>query len=92
MPDPPVLILDDSTSALDAGTAFRLQKALKEQRTHGTTLIIAQRVASIWTADTIIVLDDGRIVDNAPHSILLERCSLYREIVQSQMGEEAIHG
>ncbi|ADK82565.1 ABC transporter ATP-binding protein [Sediminispirochaeta smaragdinae] len=91
LPSPPVLILDDSTSALDAKTAYRLQQALCEKRSRMTTIIIAQRIASIREADSIIVLDDGAVVDMAPHEVLLQRCGLYRDIVRSQEGEGVLH-
>jgi ATP-binding cassette subfamily B multidrug efflux pump len=84
LPDPPILILDESTSALDARTAFYLQEALRKTRQHGATMIVGQRIASVKGADTIIVMDDGRIIDNAPHDVLVRRCKLYREIVKSQ--------
>lgn len=90
LPDPPVLILDESTSALDARTAFYLQESLRKIRQKKTTLIIGQRIASVKGADTIIVMDDGRIIDNAPHEVLLKRCNLYREIAESQ-DEVAYH-
>lgn len=56
-----------------------------------TTIIIAQRIASIREADSIIVLDDGAVVDMAPHEVLLQRCGLYRDIVRSQEGEGVLH-
>jgi len=86
LPDPALLVLDDSLSALDADTATRLQKALSEKRQDRTSLIVAQRIAQVVSCDKIIVLDNGRIVDQARHNILLGRCGLYRDIVRSQNG------
>ncbi len=88
LPDPALLVLDDSLSALDADTAARLQKALARRRRGKTTLIVAQRIAQVASCDSIIVLDNGRIVDQAPHATLVSRCGLYREIVRSQNGGE----
>jgi ATP-binding cassette subfamily B multidrug efflux pump len=88
LPDPALLVLDDSLSALDADTAARLQKALARSRRGKTTLIVAQRIAQVAACDSIIVLDNGRIVDQAPHAALVSRCGLYREIVRSQNGGE----
>ncbi|MBN1524796.1 MAG: ABC transporter ATP-binding protein [Spirochaetales bacterium] len=82
--EPEILILDESTSALDADTSARLQKALRIKRKNSTTIIIGQRISAVMDADTIIVLDDGKIIDNAPHNVLIKRCTLYREIIASQ--------
>lgn len=91
LPDPPILVLDESTSALDSKTASKLQQALASRDREKSTLIIGQRIASVMNADTIIVLDNGTIIDNADHKTLLQRCTLYREIVVSQLGEEALN-
>ncbi|MGI5838670.1 MAG: ABC transporter ATP-binding protein [bacterium] len=86
---PAILILDDSTSAVDLGTEARLQKALRELR-HGTTcFIIAQRISSVRDADKIIVLEDGRVAASGTHGELLKNSAIYRDIYQSQVREEA---
>ena len=81
----PVLIFDDSFSALDFRTEATLRKALKEKTGGSSIIIIAQRVASIMNADQILVLDDGRIVGKGTHAELMEQCLPYREIVESQI-------
>ncbi len=85
--DPDVLILDDSSSALDYATDKRLRAALKERG--GTVFIVSQRAASVIEADKIIVLDDGGIVGMGTHEELLKSCPVYREIYGSQFREEA---
>ena len=81
---PDILVLDDSASALDLATDASLRKALAA-RTHGMTVfIVSQRVSSIRHADKILVLDDGALVGIGTHEQLLENCSIYREICQSQ--------
>ena len=88
-----ILLLDDATSALDLKTEAAFYNALAQSRPGLTKLIVAQRIASIMDADRIVVLHQGRIVDQGRHSELLERCSLYREICQSQLDtEEAGNG
>ncbi len=86
----PILVLDDSTSAVDLGTESRIQAALKERDSHSTTFVIAQRITSVMDADVIMVLEDGRIVDQGTHAELLAHSEIYRDIYRSQMGEEAI--
>ena len=88
---PPLLILDDSTSALDMTTAARLVAALKKERRGQTTLLIAQRIDSVKNADRIHVLSDGRLAGSGSHASLLADCPLYREIYESQTGEENAH-
>ena len=83
---PDILILDDSSSALDYKTDAALRQALKEQM-HGTTVItVAQRVSSVKSCDEIIVTDNGRIIGRGSHEQLLETCDRYRQISISQMG------
>lgn len=90
---PPVLILDDSTSAVDLGTEARIQKALKEQSARTTRIVIAQRISSVLEADTIIVLEDGKIVAEGNHEQLFATSPVYQDIYKSQLGGEAvIHG
>ncbi len=86
---PAILILDDSTSAVDMGTESRIQKALKELMSHTTTLVIAQRISTVLDADRIIVLDKGKIVSEGPHRELIESCEVYKDIYRSQLGQEA---
>ena len=87
-----VLILDDSSSALDYATDASLRAAIKALPYHPTVFLISQRTSSIQHADMIVVLEDGRIVGNGTHAALLESCEVYREIYDSQFrkgGEEA---
>lgn len=87
---PRILILDDSTSAVDTATDARIRQAFREEIPDTTKLIIAQRVASVEHADLILVLEDGRIVDQGTHEELLNRSVIYQEVYQSQKkgGEE----
>ena len=87
---PKILILDDSTSAVDTHTDAMIRKAFAEQIPDTTKLIIAQRVASIQDADLIVVLDGGKIAATGTHTVLLETSDIYREVYQSQVkgGEE----
>lgn len=87
-----ILIFDDSTSALDLKTEADLYAALKQTNPQSTKVIIAQRIASVRHADRIVVLDKGSIVACGVHEELLESCKTYRDIYDSQMGEEEYHG
>lgn len=90
---PAILILDDSTSALDMGTESRLQQALAELMRGRTTIMIAQRISSVMDADTILVMDQGRIAASGTHAELLASNRIYQEIYESQLGkEEARYG
>ena len=86
---PAIYLFDDCFSALDAATDARLRAALRVETKDATVLIVAQRVSTILQADRIIVLDDGRVVGIGTHEDLLQSCPEYREIVISQLGEEA---
>ncbi len=86
---PSVYLFDDCFSALDAATDARLRGALKAGTRGASVIIVAQRVSTIMNADRIIVLDDGRIVGMGTHGELLTSCGPYREIVVSQLGEDA---
>ncbi|MGM9946573.1 ABC transporter ATP-binding protein [Floccifex sp.] len=81
---PKVLILDDSTSAVDTKTDAKIQKALKEYIPDTTKIIIAQRIRSIQQADQIIVMDDGKIEAMGTHEQLLKKCDIYKDIYVSQ--------
>ena len=80
----PIIILDDSASALDFATEARLRQALKNLEGDPTVFIISQRTSSISHADKIVVLDDGEVVGIGKHDELLDNCSVYREIYESQ--------
>lgn len=82
---PRILVLDDSSSALDYKTDAALRKAIREKHADTTTIIIAQRVSSIMGLDDIIMLDEGRIIGHGTHEELLESCEVYREIYKTQM-------
>lgn len=82
--NPKILILDDSTSAVDTATDSKIREALRAHRSDTTTIIIAQRVTSVCEADRIIVLDDGKINDIGTHSELLARNQIYQEVYYSQ--------
>lgn len=81
---PEILILDDSTSALDYATDARLRAELKKRRAQMTTFIVSQRTSSIQFADKIIVLEDGKLAGLGTHKELLESCEVYQEIYASQ--------
>ncbi|AIQ18908.1 ATP-binding protein [Paenibacillus sp. FSL H7-0357] len=85
---PPILILDDSSSALDFATDAALRRALKESSRDMTVLLVSQRVSTVRQADQIIVFDEGRIVGKGSHQELLECCGVYQEICQSQLSSE----
>ena len=86
---PRILILDDSTSAVDLTTEAAIQDGLKEKLRDCTVFLIAQRISAALDADQIIVLDDGKIADIGTHDELKTRCEIYRQIVISQLGKEA---
>ena len=82
--EPKVLILDDSTSAVDTATEAKIRKAFREKIPGTTKFIIAQRIASVQDADRIIVMDNGRIADFGSHEELMKASKVYREIYESQ--------
>ncbi|MBR4979135.1 MAG: ABC transporter ATP-binding protein, partial [Clostridia bacterium] len=81
---PKILILDDSTSAIDTKTDAKLRESFEKYIPSTTKIIIAQRVSSVENADLIIVMDNGFISDKGTHAELLERCGIYREIYFQQ--------
>jgi len=83
---PEILILDDSTSAVDIDTEIRIQQELARIHADCTLIVVAQRVSSVLNADKIIVLDKGRIVGQGSHALLMQSCAVYREIYDSQLG------
>ena len=90
VPQPQILILDDSASALDFATDAALRAALKEKTRGMTVFLVSQRAASVQRADHILVLDDGQLVGDAPHADLLRDCPIYREICLSQFSREEV--
>jgi len=86
---PKVLILDDSTSAVDVETEARIQAALEQLMAGRTSFVIAQRISTVLTADKIIVLDRGQVVAEGTHAELITSSPIYREIYESQLGNGA---
>ncbi|MDF2908924.1 MAG: transporter transrane region, partial [Herbinix sp.] len=82
---PEILILDDSSSALDYKTDSLLRKAIREHYTDTTTIVIAQRISSVMKLDHILVLEEGQMAGYGTHDELLEHCEVYKEIYQSQL-------
>ena len=89
---PKVLILDDSTSAVDTATDAKIRQAFARELKDTTKLIIAQRVTSVMDADWIVVLDEGRVAAQGTHRELLETCPIYREVYESQQEGAGIGG
>lgn len=87
---PEIYIFDDSFSALDFKTDAKLRAALKKEIAESTVIIVTQRVGTVMDADRIIVLDDGQVAGMGTHKELLNSCSVYREIVESQLSGEEI--
>lgn len=85
---PKILILDDSTSALDTGTEAKIQKTMKEEYRDITKIIIAQKVTSVIQADKIVILESGKIAAIGPHSELINTSKTYQEIYNSQIRRE----
>ena len=89
---PKVLILDDSTSAVDTATDAKIRAAFRTQLSDTTKLIIAQRIVSVMDADLIVVMDDGRIADAGTHEELMKTSEIYRDVYQSQQEGVSIDG
>ncbi len=85
---PKILILDDSTSAVDTATETEIRKSFSTSLKDTTKLIIAQRISSVESADRILVMDEGEIVGQGTHEELLKNCEEYQEIYYSQKGKE----
>jgi ATP-binding cassette subfamily B protein len=84
--DPEILILDDSSSALDYKTDANLRLALSRELRDTTVITVAQRVSSVKDCDLILVLEEGEVIGQGTHEELLGSCSVYKEISDSQMG------
>lgn len=85
---PEILILDDSSSALDYKTDAKLRRVIQKELVDTTFIMVAQRISSVMQLNHILVLEEGEVIGYGTHKELLETCSVYREIYQSQMGEE----
>lgn len=90
--NPKVIILDDSTSAVDTATDEKIRNEFAQSLPSVTKIIIAQRIASVEDSDMIVVIDEGKIDDVGTHKELIERCKIYREVYQSQNKEVAHNG
>ena len=90
VPRPRVLILDDSSSALDFATDAALRRALRRETAGMTVVLVSQRAAAVQRADCILVLDDGELVGCGPHAELLKTCPVYKEICLSQLSREEV--
>ena len=86
---PKILILDDSTSAVDMATDEHIRRGMKTALPGTTKIIIAQRIASILACDRIVVLDEGKLSDVGTHDELMQRSHIYRDVYDSQMRQEA---
>ena len=88
--DPEIYIFDDSFSALDYKTDYKLRKELKEYTKNATSIIVAQRIGTVMHADKIIVLEDGEAIGIGSHKELLKNCEVYKEIAYSQLSKEEL--
>ena len=89
MLNPRILILDDSTSSVDAETEYKIQKALDELRQGRTSFVIAQRISTVRNANLILLLEGGKLVAKGTHNELLQTNELYTEILETQFGDRA---
>lgn len=85
--EPSILILDDTTSAVDMETEVKIQKGLKENENRKTTVIIANRISSVKNADQILILSKGEIIERGTHTQLLEKGGAYKQIYEEQLGQ-----
>ena len=85
--EPEILVLDDSSSALDYKTDALLREEIRKHGGSATKVIVAQRISSIMHAEKILVMDNGRVIGAGTHGELMESCEIYREISESQMGK-----
>ena len=85
---PPMLILDEATSSIDARTEIKIQKAFKDMMVGRTSFIVAHRLSTIREADLILVMDDGKIVEQGTHEELLQKNGYYYELYNSQFAVE----
>ncbi len=90
--NPEIYIFDDSFSALDFKTDAALRKALRENTSKSTVILIAQRISTVLNADRILVLDEGKLVGMGTHKELMKNCEIYRQIALSQLSEEELNG
>ena len=88
--DPKILILDDSSSALDFATDANLRKAIAKNLKGATVVLVSQRATTLMNADNIIVVDSGNIVGIGTHQQLLESCEVYQEIYYSQNSKKGV--
>ncbi len=87
--DPRILILDDSTSSVDAETEWKIQQALEDLRQGRTSFVIAQRISTVRNADLILLLDEGKLAASGTHTELMQTSELYTEILETQFGNRA---
>lgn len=85
--DPDILVLDDSSSALDYQTDAALRRAIREHHADTTMIVIAQRISSILNLDDILVLEEGNVIGHGTHEELMKNCKMYQDIYKTQMGE-----
>ena len=89
---PKILILDDSTSAVDTATDAKIRRSFANELKDATKIIIAQRVTSVQDADMLLVMDQGTVIAQGTHAELMENCALYRDVYQSQQEGVSIGG
>lgn len=90
--EPPILIMDDSVSAVDTSTEEKILRNLKRIRQGQTTIMIAHRISTVKNADKIVIIDEGKVLDVGNHETLLARCELYQEMVERQKLEDEVEG